>query len=61
MQSGVRAGFGILRNLVQQAGGARQARQLLENVRRVTSAAEMTGVPGIRDAARRAAVQTGLV
>lgn len=61
MQSGVRGGFGLLKNLIQRAGGARQARQLLQNVRQILPAAEMTGVRGISEPVRRAAVQTGLV
>lgn len=61
MQSGIRGGFGLLRNLIQRAGGARQARQLMESVRQVLPAAEMSGVRGVSDAARRAAVQTGLL
>ena len=61
MQSGIRGGIGLLRNLIQRAGGARQARELLQNVRQVLPAAEMTGVRGISDPVRRAAVQAGLV
>lgn len=61
MQSGIRGGFGLLKNLVQRAGGARQARQLLQSVRQVLPAAEMTGVRGISEPVRRAAVQAGLV
>jgi len=61
MQSGIRGGFGVLRNLIQRAGGARQARQLMQAVRQALPAAEMTGVRGISDPVRRAAVQTGLM
>lgn len=61
MQSGARAGLGLLRNLIQRAGSARQARQLLQSVRQVLPAAEMTGVRGISEPVRRAAVQAGLV
>lgn len=61
MQSGIRGGFGLLKNLIQRAGGARQARQLMESVRQALPAAEMTGVRGISDPVRRAAVQAGLV
>lgn len=61
MQSGIRGGFGLLRNLIQRAGGAKQARQLMESVRQVLPAAEMSGVRGISDPVRRAAVQAGLV
>lgn len=61
MQSGIRGGFGLLKNLIQRAGGAKQARQLMESVRQVLPAAEMSGVRGISDPVRRAAVQAGLV
>jgi len=61
MQSGIRGGFGVLRNLIQRAGGAKQARQLMEAVRQTLPAAEMTGVRGISEPVRRAAVQAGLV
>lgn len=61
MQSGIRGGFGLLRNLIQRAGGAKQARQLMKSVRQVLPAAEMSGVRGISDPVRRAAVQAGLV
>ena len=62
MYSGATKGaFNILRNLVQTAGGARQARQLLQNVRQILPAAEMTGLRGITEPARRAAVKAGLV
>lgn len=61
MQSGIRGGFGLLKNLVQRAGGAKQARQLMQAVQQALPAAEMSGVRGISDPVRRAAVQAGLV
>ena len=61
MQSGIRGGVGFLRNLIQRAGGAKQARQLMEAVRQTLPAAEMSGVRGISEPVRRAAVQAGLV
>lgn len=61
MQSGIRGGFGLLKNLIQRTGGARQARQLLQSVRQVLPVAEMTGVRGISESVRRGAVQAGLV
>lgn len=64
MQSGIRTGlglgFGALKNLIRQTGGARQARQLIESVRQNLPILEMTGVPAIQATARRAAVRTGL-
>lgn len=62
MYSGATKGaFNILRDLVLSAGGARQARQLLQNVRQILPAAEMTGIRGIAEPVRRAAVKAGLV
>ena len=57
MQSGLRMGFGGLRNLVTTLGRGR-ARQLLNLLQ---PAAQMSGVRPIQEGARRAAVNAGLV
>lgn len=57
MQSGLRMGFGGLRNLVTNLGRGR-ARQVLNALQQ---AAEMSNVPAIQQGARRAAVNAGLV
>ena len=57
MQSGVRLGFQGLRNLVNLVGRG-QARQVL---RQLAPVAEMTGVRGIQQGLRRAAVKAGVM
>jgi hypothetical protein len=52
MQSGIRGGVGLLKNLIQRAGGPREASELLKAVRQVLPGAESAPV-------RRAAVQAG--
>jgi hypothetical protein len=44
MQSGIRGGVGLLKNLIQRAGGPREASELLKAVRQVLPGAESAPV-----------------